>query len=315
MKKKSIIISISGKKLLIKEKKLIQKYKPWGVILFKRNIISFSQSKNLIISIKKAAGDLRFPIMIDEEGGTVSRLYSFIDNKIFSQRYFGDIYLINPELALKLYKLYNNSLISILKKIGININTVPVLDLLQKNTHKIIGNRSYSNNPKIVQKMGKFCVNLYKNKKIGSVIKHIPGHGRATSDSHKKLPIVNTSLSKLIKKDFLCFKKNDSHFAMTAHVLYKKIDSKNVATFSKKIIKGIVRKKIKYKGLIISDDISMKALKYDLLTNAKKSLNSGCNLVLYCSGKYNESLNLLKELPLIDKFTEKKTSEFYKFLS
>ena len=195
MKRKSIIISLKGIKLSIKEKKLINNYKPWGIILFKRNISSFNQVKKLVLSIKTAANDKKFPILIDEEGGTVSRLSSFIDNKIFSQKYFGDLNLINSKISFQLYKIYVEALLSILKKIGININTAPVLDLLQKNTHKIIGNRSYSNNPKIVQKLGKFCVKLYKKKKIGSVIKHIPGHGRALVDSHKNTPIVSSSKS------------------------------------------------------------------------------------------------------------------------
>ena len=314
MKRKSIIISLKGIKLSIKEKKLINNYKPWGIILFKRNISSFNQVKKLVLSIKTAANDKKFPILIDEEGGTVSRLSSFIDNKIFSQKYFGDLNLINSKISFQLYKIYVEALLSILKKIGININTAPVLDLLQKNTHKIIGNRSYSNNPKIVQKLGKFCVKLYKKKKIGSVIKHIPGHGRALVDSHKNTPIVSSSKSEL-KKDFFCFKDVNPHFAMTAHIIYKKLDQQNVATFSKKIIKKVIREEIKFKGLIISDDIAMKALKYDLLTNAKKTLASGCNLVLYCSGNYNESLKLLKEMPFMDKFTKQKTTEFYKFLS
>ena len=101
---------------------------------------------------------------------------------------------------------------------------------------------------------------------------------------------------------------------MTAHILYEKLDKRNVATFSKKIISEIIRKKIGFKGILISDDISMKALKYDLVRNAKKSLEAGCNLALYCSGNFNESYKLLKEMPYIDKFTIKKTSEFYKFL-
>ena len=101
---------------------------------------------------------------------------------------------------------------------------------------------------------------------------------------------------------------------MTAHILYKKIDSKYPATHSEKIIKKIVRGYLKFRGIIISDDISMKSLKYDIITNAKKSLEAGCNLVLYCSGNYNESLKLLNEMPFIDDFTRKKTSEFYKFL-
>ena len=101
---------------------------------------------------------------------------------------------------------------------------------------------------------------------------------------------------------------------MTAHILYSQIDKKNVATFSKKIISQIIRKKIGFKGILISDDISMKALKHDLITNAKKSLIAGCNIVLYCAGNYKDTYKLIKEVPFIDKFTSKKTSEFYKFL-
>ena len=101
---------------------------------------------------------------------------------------------------------------------------------------------------------------------------------------------------------------------MTAHILYKKIDPKQVATFSKKIIQEIIRKKIGYKGIIMSDDISMKALRYDLITNAKKSLEAGCNLVLYCRGNINDNFKLIKSVPYIDKFTSKKTSEIYKIL-
>tara|TARA_B100001559_G_C16297153_1_gene527886 strand:- start:405 stop:731 length:327 start_codon:yes stop_codon:yes gene_type:complete len=105
-----------------------------------------------------------------------------------------------------------------------------------------------------------------------------------------------------------------SHFAMTAHIIYSKIDKDNVATFSKTIIEEIIRKKLKFKGILISDDISMKALKHDLVTNAKKSLLAGCNLVLYCAGNYKDCLKLIKTVPYIDSFTRKKTSEFYKFL-
>ena len=124
--------------------------------------------------------------------------------------------------------------------------------------------------------------------------------------------------SNLVKKlndvDYFPFKYSKAKFAMTAHILYQKIDSENVATFSKKIIDTVIRKKIRFKGIIMSDDISMKALRYDLITNAKKSLNAGCNLVLYCAGNINDNFKLIKSLPYIDKFTSKKTSEFYKFL-
>ena len=149
---------------------------------------------------------------------------------------------------------------------------------------------------------------------MGTVMKHIPGHGCSTLDSHKKLPKVNLNTHHLDDIDFFPFKNSRSRFAMTAHILYKKLDKFNVATFSKKIIQKIIRKKLGFKGILISDDISMKALKYDLITNAKKALAAGCNIVLYCGGKYNDIYKLMKEVPYIDKFTSKKTSEFYKFL-
>ena len=128
------------------------------------------------------------------------------------------------------------------------------------------------------------------------------------------MPKVSLSLNKLNTKDFYPFMKSKAKLAMTAHILYSKIDKKNVATFSKDIIKKIIRKKIGFNGILISDDISMKALKHDLLTNAEKSIKAGCNLVLYCAGNTNDNFKLIKSLPYIDKFTSKKTSEFYKFL-
>ncbi len=313
MKKKAIIISIKGYNLSSKEKRLISTEKPWGLILFKRNIKSITQIIDLIKKIRKASKDPKFPILIDEEGFTVSRLGK-IFNHNSSQKLFGDIYKLNPKIASIVYKNYINNLTNFLKRIGININTVPVLDVIRKKTHKIIGDRSFSSNPLIVKELGKICVYQYKSNKIGTVIKHIPGHGCTSYDSHLKTPRVKIDYRKLNKIDFFPFKSNSSLFAMTAHILYSKIDKNNVATFSKKIITKIIRKKIGFKGILISDDLSMKALKYDLITNAKKSLIAGCNIVLYCAGNYKESQKLIKQVPYIDKFTSKKTSEFYKFL-
>ena len=314
MKKKAIIISIKSYKLTLNEKKLIATEKPWGLILFKRNIKSFQQITKLIKQIRKLSKDPFFPILIDEEGTEVSRLKKIINHNV-SQKLFGDLYNINKNESLIIYKKYLINLSNVLKKIGVNINTIPVLDVLRTNTNKIIGNRSFSSNPAIVSKLGKICVRQMKKEKLGTVIKHIPGHGCSKLDSHLAMPKVTTSLRELNKIDFNPFKNNLSQFAMTAHILYKKIDNKNVATFSKKIISSIIRNKIGFRGILISDDISMKALKYDLLTNAKKSLLAGCNLVLYCAGNYKETNRLIKEIPYIDKFTAKKTSEFYKFLS
>jgi beta-N-acetylhexosaminidase len=315
MIRKAIIISIGGPFLTGREAHIIQKEKPWGIILFKRNILSESQLINLTTKIKKITKDKKFPILLDEEGGRVSRISNFLDNSIYSQEYLGLIYKLNKKIGKKLYETYINSLSKVFLKTGININTSPVLDLKKKHTHKIIGNRSYSTNSNIVNELGKLCIKFYKSNKIGTVIKHMPGHGSADTDSHFKLPNVNNSLASLKKTDFKCFKKIPSFFGMTGHILYTQIDKKNNVTHSSKIIKNIIRKEIGFKGILISDDISMKALKYDLIRNARLALNAGCNLVLYCAGKTNEAEKLLKSVPYTDKFTTKKTSEFYKFLS
>ena len=313
MKKKAIIVSIRGYKLSIKEKELLSKEKPWGLILFKRNIKSLNQIQDLIKSIKKYTKDKKFPILIDEEGTEVSRL-SKIFNHNTNAYLFGSLYEKNKKFAISLYKSYLRNLCSNLRKIGVNINTIPVLDVLRESTHSIIGKRSFSKKKEIVKHLGKITVKECHAQKILTVIKHIPGHGCSTKDSHLILPKVNLNEKMLNKIDFYPFKSTSAKLAMTAHILFSKIDAKNVSTFSNKLIKKIIRKKIGYKGILMSDDISMKALKYDLITNAKKSLSAGCNLILYCAGNIKDNYKLIKSVPYIDKFTEKKTSEIYKLL-
>ena len=313
MKTKALIISLKGKKLSKKEEILLSKEKPWGVILFKRNLKSLKQIKDLTSKIKKLTKNKNFPIIVDEEGKTVSRLKELINHNI-SSGFFGSLFKKNKNFCLKLLRHYINSLCETLKILGININTIPVLDVLRDNTNRVIGIRSFSKDKKIVKQLGDFTIKYLHLNNISGIIKHIPGHGASLSDSHKMLPKINLNIKKLDKIDFYPFKSSKAKFAMTAHILYSKLDKKYPATFSKKIIRNIIRDKLKFKGILISDDISMKALKYDLVTNAQKSLEAGCNLVLYCSGRINDNYKLIKSLPYIDRFTEKKTSEFFKFL-
>ncbi len=313
MKRKAVIISLKGTSLTKKEKSLLKNEKPWGVILFERNLKSISQIKKLTSKIKDLTRNKTFPIIIDEEGGSVSRLRKIIDHNL-SANFFGNLFKNNKNICLKVFKLYLFSICSILKDLGININTIPVLDIVRYNTNKIIGNRSFSNDKQIVKILGNLTINHLNSNKIATVIKHIPGHGASKTDSHKRTPIVRLNKKKLNEIDFYPFKNSKAKLGMTAHIIYSTIDAKNVATFSKKIINKVIRKKIGFKGILMSDDISMKALKYDLLTNAKRSLSAGCNLVLYCAGKTDDNLKLIKSLPYIDKFTSKKTSELYKFL-
>jgi len=313
--RKAVIFGIKGLKLTKGEKNLIRKKnQPWGIILFSRNIKNISQLKKLVCSIKETASDNNYPILIDQEGGLISRINKIMDFSLFSQSSFGDLYKKDKTKFFYHYKIYIETISNLLKEVGININTVPVLDVSRKKTHKIIGSRSYSNNCKIVKKIGLECIKHFSNNKIGTVIKHIPGHGLATVDSHKTLPIVKNKKEELIKKDFVSFKNIRSHFAMTAHVMYKAYDNKFAATHSKTIINKVIRKHIAFKGLLISDDISMKALPYDLIKNSTLALKAGCNLILHCNGKISEMIKLAKIIPRIDNFTSKKTSQFYNFL-
>ena len=314
MNRKAVIFGIKSHKLLLQEKVLFKKAKPWGIILFSRNILSFVQLKNLTQSIKNFFNDKKFPILIDQEGGSVSRLSKIVKLTFFSQKFLGQLFYKDKKLFYNFYKIHVNEICNLLKELNININTVPVLDIERKRFSNIIGNRSFSEKSKVVTHLGSLCTNLYKKNKIGSIIKHIPGLGLSFCDSHYETPIINLSKKNLIEKDFAPFKSSKSLFAMTAHAIFSKYDSINTATHSKIIIKNVIRKHMKFKGLIMSDDICMKSLKYNLEKNALMSLKSGCNLVLHCNGNIAEMSRLIKVIPNIDKFTQKKTSQFYNYL-
>ena len=296
------------------EKRFLRKHKPWGVILFSRNIKSISQTKLLTHSIRKLFKDPYYPILIDQEGGRVNRLKNIITFDNLTGEYFGKLYVQDKRKFNIIYRLFIDKSSYLLKQIGVNINTLPVLDLRIKGSSNIIGDRSFSENKKIVSKVGDICIDLFNQNSIGTVIKHIPGHGLAKVDSHNFTPVVDKSINYLIKNDFFPFKNKDSLFAMTAHIIYKKIDPLNTATHSKTII-NIIRKKIGFKNVLISDDLSMKSLKYDLSTNTIKSFEAGCNLALHCNGNFNEMKVVAENSPLVNNFIIKKTSLFYKNLS
>ena len=314
MKRKAIIFGIKSTVLTSEEKKLFLRSKPWGIILFSRNIKDLKQLKSLVKSIKNLFNDKNYPIMIDQEGGKVSRLNQILDFSSLSQTYFSNLYLKSKKDFMFHYSVYINTVSNILNYVGININTAPVLDIKYKSGHNIIGSRSFSNKTYLVKKLGSIAIKLFEKNKIATVIKHVPGHGPSKVDSHKKLPVIKESKKSLMKKDFSAFKSSKSLFAMTSHGLYESIDSKNPATHSKILLSSIVRKYIGFQGILISDDISMKALQFSLKQNSIKALNAGCNLVLHCNGKMNEMSQLVEYIPVIDKFTQKKTSQFYKFL-
>ena len=314
IKRKAFIVGIKSTALSNVEKKFLIKHKPWGVILFQRNIKTINQTKKLTDVIKKIFNDKKYPILIDQEGGRVNRLNNLIDFGNLTSKKFGDLFINNKDNFLIYYKLFVDKTSYLLKNIGANINTVPVLDLMIKGSDNIIGDRSFSKNPLIVSKIGDISIKLFHQNSIGTVIKHIPGHGLANVDSHKSTPYINKSLEYLLKKDFYPFKNKKSFFAMTAHIIYSRIDKYNTTTHSKKLI-NMIRKKIKFRNIIISDDLSMKSLKYDIKQNTIKTFEAGCNIALHCNANIKEMEIVAKNSPLISKFIYKKTSQFYKILS
>ena len=312
--RRRFITGIKSTTLSIKEKKFIQKYKPWGIILFSRNIKSLKQGKKLTDQIKKIFKDNNYPILIDQEGGRVNRLKKIFNADPFTGEFFGKLYLKDKKKFYDYYKIFINQTSFLLKSIGANINTLPVLDLRSKGSSSIIADRSFSKDPKIVSKIGDICINNFHVNNIGTVIKHIPGHGLAKVESHKLTPLVNKNLKYLIKNDFSTFKKKSSFFAMTAHIVYTKIDKINTATHSKRIIQ-LIRNDIKFKNIIISDDIAMKSLKSPIKVSTLRAFNAGCDLVLHCNGNFKEMCDVATNSPLITKFIIKKTSQFHKIIS
>ena len=312
--RRSFIVGIKSTKLNNKEKIFLRKFKPWGVILFTRNIKNINQTFKLTSSIRKIFNDKNYPILIDQEGGRVNRLRNIISFDNLTSEFFGQLYVKNYKEFEIYYRLFIDKTSYLLKLIGVNLNTSPVLDLRVKGASNIIGDRSFSKDPKIVSKIGDYCINFFHKNKIGTVIKHIPGHGLASVDSHNFTPLINKDNKYLAKNDFKSFKNKKTLFAMTAHIIFKKIDEKNPVTHSKKLIK-LIRNKIGYRNILISDDLSMKSLKGNLKENVFKAFNAGCNLVLHCNGNLKEMEIVGKESPIINQFIYKKTSQFYKIIS
>ena len=304
-----IIFGVKSYKLKKKEKNFFQESNPLGFILFERNCKNYKQTKLLIKDLKKTTSHKYTMIMIDQEGGRVARLKNPNWKLYPSAEYFGIKAKKNLSVAKKLIFKNSIEIAKDLKKLGINMNCAPVLDVKYDFTNNVIGDRSFSSNPRIVSELGKsFCNGL---KKIGiiPIVKHIPGHGPSSKDSHKTTPKVDLDLISLNKKDFLPFKKlNKEPAAMIAHIVYNKID-KEIACCSKKIIKTIIRKKIGFKGLLISDDINMKALKGTIKNKVKAILKSGCEIILHCNANIKEMMQIYSSIPLIKNETLKKVSK------
>jgi len=296
--KKPVIYGIEGHFLTQQEQDFFRQNGCLGFILFSRNIASKTQVKQLTQQIKQLMqGEVL--ILIDQEGGRVTRLTSPEWPQFPSGSYFANLYQQNQSLALHAIRQNFAEIGNELKQLGINTNCAPVLDILHKSTHHIIGNRAYGSDPLQVANLGLSACEGLLDAGIMPVIKHIPGHGRANADSHLELPVVDAELSDLINTDFVPFMQlKQQKFAMTAHVLYSKIDADKCTTISSKAIQ-IIRQTIGFDNILITDDLSMKALKNNVANNALDALQAGCDIVLHCNGNLDEMQQINAVLPTI----------------
>lgn len=294
--KKPVIYGIAGETLTHEEHQFFQQNGCLGFILFARNIKNKNQVKQLTSQLKQVLqGDPL--ILIDQEGGRVSRLDSSEWPQFPSASYFACLYQQNQQLALQATQENFYQIGLTLKELGINVNCAPVLDILTQYTHQIIGNRSFGENPKQVADLAQSACNGLLQANILPVIKHIPGHGRAMSDSHLELPNVDTALLELQTTDFLPFVAlNQQKLAMTAHILYSQLDAQNCGTISSKVI-NIIRQQIGFNNILITDDLSMKALQNSVGNNAILALQAGCDVVLHCNGNMLEMQEINQALP------------------
>lgn len=302
------IFSVGGLSLSEGEASLFADAAPLGFILFKRNCDNPDQVKALVAHLKALVG-WDCPILIDQEGGRVARLKPPHWGEYKPMRFYGEMYeQRGAEEAREVLRKDMTALAGALVALGINVNCAPVLDLLFEDAHDIIGDRAFSRAPAVVAELGEVVCETFLEVGVTPIIKHIPGHGRALADSHKALPHVKgADLDDLAEHDFAPFsvlsksKMGARIWAMTAHMTYEAFDEDLPVSLSVFAIENIIRKQIGFNGVLICDDLDMKALDAfgGLAQKANMALDAGCDLALYCSGKLKDMEELASELPVI----------------
>jgi beta-N-acetylhexosaminidase len=283
------ILGCSGPTLTAEERALFREVRPWGFILFRRNIESPDQVRALTNELRACTSQADAPVLIDQEGGRVQRLGPPHWRRYPPGRAYGQIAANDPLLQREIVRLGARLIAHDLAALGINVDCLPVLDVPDPQGHEIIGDRAYADGPQAVARLGRAAAEGLIAGGVLPVIKHIPGHGRAMADSHVALPRVEASLEALDERDFAPFKVlSDMPMAMTAHVVYAAIDPRAPATTSRAAIRKVIRGAIGFDGLLMSDDLSMKALSGDFTERATASLAAGCDVVLHCNGDMTE---------------------------
>lgn len=295
---KAMILGCSGLTLTLEEIALYEAEQPWGFILFGRNIGDAQQITDLVASMREAVGRPDAPVLIDQEGGRVQRIRPPILQSYPNAQALGAIYLRDREQGLRAAWLMSRLHAFDLMRFGINVDCLPVLDVPVEGASNVIGNRAYGFDPKMVSEMGQAAADGLKAGGMLPVMKHIPGHGRGMVDSHHELPVVDVPLDDLDVHDFVPFRAlNKELMGMSAHLVFNAIDPERPATTSRKVIDEIIRGRIGFDGLLMSDDSSMNALKGTLGERAANIVAGGCDIVLHCNGVMSEMLQVVKEVP------------------
>ena len=289
MSASACILGCAGLTLSREETAFFRDVKPWGFILFARNIDTPDQVRALVGALRETVGRADAPVLIDQEGGRVQRLKPPHWPVYPPGRVYGQLVGNDPLLKREITRLGARLIAHDLASLGINVDCVPVLDVPDPEGHEIIGDRAYGQTPEEVARLGRAAAEGLIAGGVLPVIKHIPGHGRAKADSHLELPVVDAGYDELEARDFAPFRVlSDMPMAMTAHVIYSAIDPRRPVTTSKKAIRKVIRGAIGYDGLVMSDDLSMKALSGDFTERAEQSLAAGCDVVLHCNGDMAE---------------------------
>ncbi|MFN4310842.1 MAG: beta-N-acetylhexosaminidase [Ferrovibrio sp.] len=297
-----VVVGCAGQQLTAEERVLFGVRKPLGLILFARNIDNPAQVRALIADFRGVVGNPLAPVLIDQEGGRVARLKPPHWPKFPAGAVFGQLYGRDRRAGEEAAYLNYRAIGAELAALGIDVDCAPVADLPVEGAHDVIGDRAYGRDAETVIAIGRAVMRGLSDSGVLPVIKHIPGHGRSHTDSHLDLPVVNTDRATLERSDFAPFvalreAPGIKPWAMTAHIVYTALDATLPATLSPTVIAGTIRGQIGFDGVLISDDLTMKALKGSPAETGLASLRAGCDLVLHCSGDLPEMQALFAALP------------------
>lgn len=288
------IYGCSGTELTVDERGFFRDVHPWGFILFARNIGDRDQVRRLVRSMREIVPDA--PVLVDQEGGRVARLKPPQWRARPAARRFGDLFASQPEEAREAAYLNARLIAHDLTEVGITVDCVPVLDVPVGGASEVIGDRAFSTEPTAVIDLGRAVIEGMLEGGVLPVMKHMPGHGRASADTHFLLPRVPASAEQLSASDFVTFRSlNFCPMGMTAHVVYEAIDGQRPATISPKVIRDVIRGEIGFEGLLLTDDISMQALSGSIGARTRAALFAGCDIVVHCNGKMDEMSEVAAE--------------------